>query len=863
MTPPLTAAVPVVNNAGDIVFWGKTSAGQGIFLFSDSVTTEIALTGQPAPGTGAGTFSTFIAFGTWPTVPVISDNGQVSFWAGVAGGTASQGIFLYSERALHKVALTGEGTPIDGTYAYFAQVPSLNNSGEVTFWAGVSGIAAPACPGYANPCAVFKVSDGTISKVIASGDTGPPGVGGTISRPGTVALMNDSGQVTFWAAISGGFSSQAIVRSTNGVMETVAAVGNPTPMTPTGGTFSHFMAVPALSLPTVPAPNDLGQVAFWGAVSGGSGTEGIFATELPAGPVVETVTTSGGGAPGGGTFDPSFDLDINDDGAAVFGNTLSGGTSSGIFRFFSGSPGEEVVRQGWNAPLDVGGQFSGFGPPVSSNSYVVARALANSHDGIFRFFSGSAETLATTLTGNPRNLAPGPGPARFFTGFADVNINDLDHVVAATTVALEGGGDPKPALYRFFAGSPGDPPDLLALGGDEASGFPPLTRFFAGFALPAISDGEVVVARATLDDDSQALYRFFAGLPVGSAERLAYQGGAAPDTALTFTAFGDHPAISPDGKVAYKASLSDGTDALFIYYPDSDTTKLLAKEGPAPPEIGGTYTGFANPVINRYGQVVARTMITNGSEVEGMLVFIKEEPGSSVDTKKIVVEGDPTPDGAANYGNDTPGDTVFTFYAYSDTARVVYVANLLGGSQNVYIASLDNDQPNPDGVLDFMDNCPTVMNTDQNNTDKALAVTNPLVVGDDLGNSCDTDIDGDGYLNAVDACATTPTIWPTPPGDSDCDGFTDARETFLTTDPGHACAANNGAGNEGPPDRWPFDFDDNQRAALADVLGYISVFNSTYPNPPYNQRFDLDQSGGIRLADVLSFIPVFNKLCTP
>jgi hypothetical protein len=99
--------------------------------------------------------------------------------------------------------------------------------------------------------------------------------------------------------------------------------------------------------------------------------------------------------------------------------------------------------------------------------------------------------------------------------------------------------------------------------------------------------------------------------------------------------------------------------------------------------------------------------------------------------------------------------------------------------------------------------------------------------------------------------------------DADGDGFTTAAENFMGTLPLDPCADTPVADNEPLPDHWPFDFDDNQRAGLADVLGYIPVFNSTYPNAPYDPRYDLDQSGGIRLADVLSYIPVFNKVCIP
>jgi hypothetical protein len=46
-----------------------------------------------------------------------------------------------------------------------------------------------------------------------------------------------------------------------------------------------------------------------------------------------------------------------------------------------------------------------------------------------------------------------------------------------------------------------------------------------------------------------------------------------------------------------------------------------------------------------------------------------------------------------------------------------------------------------DGVLDLFDNCPSVANPDQANSD-----------GDVLGNACDTDDDNDGVLDTVDNC---------------------------------------------------------------------------------------------------------------
>ncbi|MCH7999276.1 MAG: hypothetical protein IIA91_07335 [Chloroflexi bacterium] len=119
------------------------------------------------------------------------------------------------------------------------------------------------------------------------------------------------------------------------------------------------------------------------------------------------------------------------------------------------------------------------------------------------------------------------------------------------------------------------------------------------------------------------------------------------------------------------------------------------------------------------------------------------------------------------------------------------------------------------------------------------------------------DYDKDGVTDDSDNCPA----WPVPANDLDCDGFTIAVETYMGTLPMDACANTPSGDDEGLPNAWPYDRDDNQRADLADVLGYIPVFNSFSPIAPYDPQFDLDASGGITLGDVLSYIPVFNLTC--
>lgn len=88
---------------------------------------------------------------------------------------------------------------------------------------------------------------------------------------------------------------------------------------------------------------------------------------------------------------------------------------------------------------------------------------------------------------------------------------------------------------------------------------------------------------------------------------------------------------------------------------------------------------------------------------------------------------------------------------------------------NIAIQSADSDE---DGIADVADNCPTVSNPDQTNTDS-----------DALGNACDPDIDNDGVLNAGDNC---PAVSNPDQADGDGDGA------------GNACDAD--GDNDGIPD---------------------------------------------------------------
>ena len=140
-------------------------------------------------------------------------------------------------------------------------------------------------------------------------------------------------------------------------------------------------------------------------------------------------------------------------------------------------------------------------------------------------------------------------------------------------------------------------------------------------------------------------------------------------------------------------------------------------------------------------------------------------------------------------------------------------------------------------------------------------------------NSCAFDTDDDRQGDGVDACPTKPTLWLTPLGDEDCDGWRTDQESYVVTDPNDPCAATATPGDEDPPDAWPVDFNDDQRANMQDVI--FAFVTSLYPiglNQPASGslvRVDLNGNGFINMQDVIlgyvtKLAPAgLNTFCTP
>ena len=207
----------------------------------------------------------------------------------------------------------------------------------------------------------------------------------------------------------------------------------------------------------------------------------------------------------------------------------------------------------------------------------------------------------------------------------------------------------------------------------------------------------------------------------------------------------------------------------------------------------------------------------------------------------------------------------------------------------------DPDDDN-DGVLDAADNCPAVGNPSQQNSDT-----------DSYGDACDNcplvdnedqaDADGDGSGDACDVCTNDPDddvdndgicvgsgYLPPKTGDndncpivanssqadadsdgigdacdhSDGDGFLDAVELYLGTDPLDACP-------DGPTDdAWPLDVNKDKFVTMAgDVWNFRDRIGTRLGDPNWRQRLDLNMDNFITMAgDVYKFAGMLGKTCT-
>ncbi len=97
--------------------------------------------------------------------------------------------------------------------------------------------------------------------------------------------------------------------------------------------------------------------------------------------------------------------------------------------------------------------------------------------------------------------------------------------------------------------------------------------------------------------------------------------------------------------------------------------------------------------------------------------------------------------------------------------------------------------------------------------------------------------------------------------DTDGDGFSDAAEAFIGTDPLAPCNTTTTASDEA--DAWPPDFNDDTKIDISDVVLLRSGYGSTSGDGSYDPRFDLNADGKIGISDVVMVRTVYGTACEP
>ena len=182
--------VAPVNARGQVAFYATVlhaPAREGIFLADGGHVTKVAAFGDNLPGGG-----TLAGFGAHP-LPALNSSGHVAFGAQVAGGRATEGIFLAGADGLQAIALAGDdapGVPVGVLVGFDA--PALNDNDELAFVANVRRER--------DQLDVLYFWNGRrLQRLLAEGER-LLRIGGTMNQIGEPAL-NNSGVVAFPAAI--------------------------------------------------------------------------------------------------------------------------------------------------------------------------------------------------------------------------------------------------------------------------------------------------------------------------------------------------------------------------------------------------------------------------------------------------------------------------------------------------------------------------------------------------------------------------------------------------------------------------------------------------------------------------------------
>jgi hypothetical protein len=265
-----------VNARGQVAFYAtvlRSAVREGMFMADAGRVRKIAGYGDTVPGGGA------LAEFAHP-LPALNALGHVAFAAQIAGGHATEGVFVASDTGLQAIALAGEDAPAlpNGVLVSF-DAPALNDNDELSFVASVRR-------GRDLLDVLYFWNGRRLQKVVAESER-LLRIGGTMDKIGSPAL-NNTGVIAFPAAILKGPSPGGIFVAGARDLRLLVAAGDQAP----GGVILRFSEHVAL---------DEGDGVAFGAYIGGNGVqrEAVLKIE-PEG--IKVIAAEGGTTPEGGRY---------------------------------------------------------------------------------------------------------------------------------------------------------------------------------------------------------------------------------------------------------------------------------------------------------------------------------------------------------------------------------------------------------------------------------------------------------------------------------------------------------------------------------------------------------------------------------
>jgi hypothetical protein len=209
--------LPSLNAAGHVAFEAQIAGGratEGIFLAGANGLQAIALAGDDAPGVPAGVLVGFDA-------PALNDNDELAFVANVRRGRDTMDVlYFWNGRRLQRLVAEGDRLlRIGGTMDKIGE-PALNNSGVIAFPAAI--FKGPTLGG------IFVAGSRDLRLRVGAGDRAPRGT--MILRFSERVAIDDEDGIAFGAYLGeDGITRDAVLRTGPEGLAEIAIEGAPAP----------------------------------------------------------------------------------------------------------------------------------------------------------------------------------------------------------------------------------------------------------------------------------------------------------------------------------------------------------------------------------------------------------------------------------------------------------------------------------------------------------------------------------------------------------------------------------------------------------------------------------------------------------